>query len=114
MEAPPAPASTTIKIGTLTLTRQAFGVVVMSLIVGAGIILSGLLFGKDVLPVTIITGVVVTGAGLYYAYIVNCTIVGHCDDLAWFMLGIFAFNCAFSILTTANLLKESDHNSKGA
>jgi hypothetical protein len=94
-----------ITVGTITMTHQAFSVAVVTLVISVAIIGTSLLFGGDTAVAAIIMAILVTGAGFYYAYIVNCTVVGHCDELAWFMLVIFVLNIAVSMLTMTATLK---------
>jgi hypothetical protein len=76
------------KIGQIEVTQQAF------LILLAGTTLSGLIFlgslfflrGMTAKMAGLIVSLIAFGLTCYTGYLINCTIVGKCNNLAWFLV----------------------------
>lgn len=82
-----------IKIGSISITKQALVIAVSSIVASLIIIAIGMLSSN---PVTRIaspfTSLVILAGGLYAAYSANCAIVGNCEELAWFMMALYIIN----------------------
>ena len=81
----------TYKIGSIEVTQQAF------LILLAGTTLSGLIFlgslfflrGARAKMAGMIVSLIAFGLTCYNGYLINCTIVGKCNKLAWFLVVMY-------------------------
>ncbi len=80
--------------GKITLTKQALGVFI------TGVILTLLVFftsvralgARTAVPLTLLTFATVS----YNTYLTNCTVVGKCEQLAWFLV---AMNALLVVMT---------------
>lgn len=70
--------------GGITLTRQALGVFIVSIF--TAIVSLFALRGNPQMAVGIF--ILLIGTGSYATYLTNCTVVGKCEKLAWFLLGV--------------------------
>lgn len=69
--------------GDITLTPQALGIF---------IIYTAMAFMVLVMTRTPSAFVLVFATGCYMTYVTNCTVVGKCEKLAWFMVGLTALS----------------------
>jgi hypothetical protein len=97
-----------IQVGSLKMTKQALIISAASLLLG--VVLIGISLWKGI-PALIVSGFIVIALGFYQAYVVNCTVVGHCDILAWFLVGLFLFgffvSAPISILNAQRKLNDT-------
>lgn len=76
-------------VGKIKLTQQAFTVFVMGSVV-ALLILLGLWKVGGARP-AIATSLLVFAMACYNTYLTNCVSVGQCNELAWFLVALYAF-----------------------
>lgn len=74
----------TYTFGKITLTQQALAVFIVSIISS----LSALFLIRKNPQLAVITFLVGLASGFYTTYLTNCTIVGHCNELAWFLVAM--------------------------
>ena len=87
-------------IGKVKVVKQAYIVLVIGLIT-CGLLFLLSLFAFNNIKVKIVVGfisIVLFGLVCYEAYMINCTIVGNCNKLAWVLTVLFVF------LSIANIL----------
>ena len=93
----------TYTIGKIKLTQQALYVFIAAIVT----VIAQFLIGRRMnTPSKILALNLVIGFGMatYVTYLTNCTIVGKCEQLAWFL---FAINALLATLTVALLVKPS-------
>lgn len=69
--------------GDITLTPQALGIF---------IVYTAMAFMVLVMTKTPSAFVLVFATGCYVTYATNCMVVGKCETLAWFLVGLTAFS----------------------
>jgi len=74
----------TYRFGKIVLTQQALAVFIVSIISA----FSALFMIRKNPQLAIITFLVGLGLGFYVTYVTNCTIVGKCKELAWFLVAM--------------------------
>ena len=87
-------------IGKIKVVKQAY-IVLVSGLIGCGILFLMALVAFNNIKVKIVVGfisIVLFGLVCYEAYMINCTIVGNCNKLAWVLTVLFVF------LSIANIL----------
>ena len=87
-------------IGKIKMVKQAYIVLVIGLI-ACGLLFLLSLFAFNNIKVKMVVGfisIVLFGLVCYEAYMINCTIVGNCNKLAWVLTVLFVF------LSIANIL----------
>ena len=67
------------------LTQQALIVFIMSTISSIGALF---LMRKDKIALSTAVFIGMLAAGFYATYLTNCTIVGECNKLAWFLVAL--------------------------
>lgn len=74
----------TYKIGKITITQQALAVFIISIV--AAIVAFFILREKPAVATGAFIGALI--GGTYATYVTNCTIVGECNALAWFLVAV--------------------------
>lgn len=72
------------KIGKITLTQQALAVFILQAIIAVSFLF--MLRKKPVIASGAFIGVLIGGS--YATYLTNCTVVGECNALAWFLVAM--------------------------
>lgn len=87
------------KIGSVSMSHQAFLIVLAGTCLSALMFIGGIVSGhRSIMIGAIISALIFMGVTFYNAYIVNCAIVGKCDKLAWFLTAIYMFvGCTYLI-----------------
>ena len=76
------------------MSHQSFLMILAGASISALVFIAGLLSGKRGLIVaSLISALIFLAITLYYAYVVNCTIVGKCVKLSWFLSVVFLVSC---------------------
>ena len=70
--------------GGITLTKQALGVFIVSMFTALVSLFA--MRSKPQLAVGVF--ILLIGTGSYATYLTNCTVVGKCEKLAWFLLSV--------------------------
>jgi hypothetical protein len=84
----------TYNFGGMQLTQQAYIVLVAGMLVSALIFVGGLFLKGSSAKISAITiAFVALALTCYTSYVINCTIVGKCMKLAWFLtlMALFSF-----------------------
>ena len=90
----------TYTFGEVTLTQQALGVFIVTSLSA----LSSLFMLKSNPKVSVLTFFIMFGFGCYATYVTNCTVVGKCDKLAWFLLVMNVLSALFIIPTRLKIM----------
>jgi hypothetical protein len=96
-------------IGKIKMVKQAF-IVLVSGIIGVGLLFLISLFAFSNIKVKAISGaisVLMFGLICYESYIINCTVVGNCNKVAWLLsiLSIIVFiGYIFQIYSTFKMV----------
>ena len=91
-------------IGKIKVVKQAY-IVLVSGLIGCGLLFLMALFAFNNIRVKAVLGllsIILFGLVCYEAYIVNCTIVGNCNKLAWVLSILFVIAV---IIYTINIYK---------
>ena len=79
--------ATTYKYFDIEVSQQAFIILVSGTIIAALLFIAGLFTGSLYGTIGLLLfSLVMLGMTFYVGYMVNCTIVGHCNTLAWFLV----------------------------
>lgn len=96
------------KVGNVVMTQQAFIVLATGFLLSVILILGSLFLDGIAFKIGgIISSLIVFGLSCYQAYVINCTIVGQCNSLAWFLTGLFVFGIVINVLSIYHLTKLS-------
>lgn len=90
----------TYTFGKITLTQQALAVFIITLISA----FSSLFLIRRNPQLAVTTFLLGIGIGFYATYVTNCTIVGKCNQLAWFLV---AANILSALIVVPMRLKMS-------
>jgi hypothetical protein len=95
--------SKTYKIGGVTLTQQALAVFIVSTVSAIGALF---LMRKDKIALSAAVFIGMLAAGFYATYLTNCTIVGECKKLAWFLV-VMSIIAALAVPVRVKMLKNN-------
>lgn len=73
----------TIKVGSLVMSLQAF------VVSAAGLLLGLCVFVVFPSVATAVLSLLLTGIFFLYAYNINCVVVGHCTALSWVLTAVY-------------------------
>ena len=73
----------TIKVGSLVMSLQAF------VVASAGLLLGLCVFVMFPSIATAVLSLILTGIFFLYAYNINCVVVGHCTVLSWVLTAVY-------------------------
>lgn len=79
----------TYTIGKITLTQQALGVFIVQAIIAFTLLFT---LGQKQPRLAVGAFISVLIFGSYATYLTNCTVVGKCKELAWFLVVLNAFS----------------------
>jgi hypothetical protein len=94
----------TYTIGKITLTQQALTVFIIQAI-GAFVLLVSLRKNPKI-AVGAFLAVLVTGS--YGTYLTNCTVVGDCNGLAWFLVFVNILSALIVVPMRLKMLKNTN------
>lgn len=80
--APPA----FITVGSVRMSLQAFITILGGAVLSVATLVMGIFFKK---PSMIFTSILTMGMFFYLGYVVNCTVVGKCTALSWFLVAMY-------------------------
>lgn len=100
----------TYKFGGLNVTKQAFivllgGTTLAILLFCAGLYMAFMVPSRIAAGTLMMLSLIVFAITCYQAYIVNCTIVGKCNKLAWFLCLGFMIALSSYAITGAMMIK---------
>ncbi len=84
------------RVGSIQLSKQAF----VAFVAGTIASIATLLTMRS--RVGLYTALFLFAATCYQTYVINCTIVGHCSVLAWFLAVIYIISSVFITLGFKN------------
>lgn len=93
----------TYQIGEITLTQQALIVFVLQVVSA----ISALVLLRKNTKLAVGMFLTLLAVGSYATYLTNCTIVGKCEKLAWFLVAINALSAAIIIPMRLKMLKNN-------
>lgn len=74
------------KIGSIKMSHQAFLIVIVGSAISALVFIAGLITGhKHAIIASTVSALGTLGLTFWQAYVVNCTTVGSCNNVAWFL-----------------------------
>jgi hypothetical protein len=83
----------TYTFGEITLTQQALSVFIITTLSALS---SLFILGKNP-KLSVLMFFIMFGFGCYATYVTNCTVVGKCDKLAWFLVAANALSALLII-----------------
>lgn len=88
--------ATTYQFGKVTITQQAFLILLSGAVLSIGVLIGSLAVAKSnaIRGVGTVAAILIFGVSCYEAYVVNCAVVGQCVVLSWILAGVFAVSLA--------------------
>lgn len=93
----------TYQIGEITLTQQALIVFVLQVVTA----ISALVLLRKNTKLAVGMFLILLAFGSYVTYLTNCTIVGKCEKLAWFLVAMNVLSAAIIIPMRLKMLKNN-------